>query len=561
LVFNLFGVQNFIYIHVNELAVLKMRRLLAFTMIVSLLLLSSSVFAQSPSIVTCGNFVIEHGEVCDPPEGINGCSEDEICSEDCLDCKALAEAENCGDGELDDNEECDDGDGTTPGNGNGADGDGCSTSCKTETTVTSARLSFALGHNMMFSKVMDLSHISKDLVFQEETKEIQKALIKSFLDTKCKVLPVLFSLPATVSQYGKLNEINALNNLWLFSTNTPEKRAALERTDQAFASALLLEASAENHVKLKQFLLAAREKCCAYAALVFNLVLILKNDECVPPPPGPGGGSTTTASNCMVIDPDLPGTYVVPTCTDQKSCFNYFKNKEVSDPENYVCGIAREASTGKMLNFCECFHVTRPKVEAPWQPTSVIVRSDFDGKEYACTQKRPDIDCEQAFREYGVLDVPENPCKCVPVAVSREMEEVAQAIGAPSAGSGSAECSADSDCAPGYQCRAGKCVQRHPGAQVGRAIESRGLFSQKDIVMIAPFIVIVLALLAYLLFHRRPEAPQEEAKPEARRAPEPKIKEAVPQEASTEIDSELDELEQSHRRIQKMLESLKGGKV
>lgn len=107
---------------------------------------------------------------------------------------------SCGDGIFNAAvEECDD--------FNNVNGDGCSATCQLEDYSEGlASLKLLIGHNLLFSKVMDLLHIIKDQIFQLEFKVIEITLVEN----ECDELPPSFALRSSQYMYGKLDEIDHL---------------------------------------------------------------------------------------------------------------------------------------------------------------------------------------------------------------------------------------------------------------------------------------------------------------------------------------------------------------
>ena len=137
---------------------------------------------------------------------------------------------------------------------------------QTDKDVNFVLFDLALGHNMLFSKVMDLLHIIKYSLFQLEMKTIEIQLTNN----KCSQQPVSFWMPAENidggSPYGKLNEIDSMitlliqsidvgeaNNPGAFGTPPPETVDASDR---------LIEA--DDCISLDQFRKAFECKCLAY---------------------------------------------------------------------------------------------------------------------------------------------------------------------------------------------------------------------------------------------------------------------------------------------------------
>ena len=157
----------------------------------------------------------------------------------------------CGDGEGEGSEECDD--------GNLIDGDGCSSLCLLEKDSSFVLWDLAIGHNLLFSKVMDLLHIIKHSLFQLELKMIEMQLTNN----PCDQQPVSFWMPADVNPYGKLNEIDAMIELLIQSIRDGGvSNFGLTGEDVDDAESLLDEA--DECIGESQFRQAFECKCLAY---------------------------------------------------------------------------------------------------------------------------------------------------------------------------------------------------------------------------------------------------------------------------------------------------------
>ena len=162
-------------------------------------------------------------------------------------------SDGCGDGDMDQGEECD----------FASDPSGCSTgstcnaNCICEKEVNFVLFDLTLGHNMLFSKVMDLLHIIKEALFQLEIKTIEIQLT----DFECNQQPVSFWIPADISPYGKLNEIDALIRLLIKAINDG---GPLNFGSPNLAGADTKLDDAECLIGLDQFKNAFNCKCLAY---------------------------------------------------------------------------------------------------------------------------------------------------------------------------------------------------------------------------------------------------------------------------------------------------------
>ncbi len=125
----------------------------------------------------------------------------------------------------------------------------------------------AVGHNMLFSKVMDLLHIAKDGLFQLEIKMVETTLT----DFPCDQQPVSFWIPANLNPYGKLNEIDALIQLLIQALRDGgEINFGLTSEDVDEAEAKLI--FAECHIGAGSFREAFNCKCLAYREDLLDLV-------------------------------------------------------------------------------------------------------------------------------------------------------------------------------------------------------------------------------------------------------------------------------------------------
>lgn len=182
----------------------------------------------------------------------------------------------CGNGIIEAPEECDD--------GNTLNGDGCSEECLNEKESAYVLFDLAMAHNMLFSKVQDLLHIIKDLLFQLEQKTIEIQLT----NYNCDQQPVSFWIPANLDPYGKLNEIDAMIDLTI---NGLQNGLALNPDgfgipgpDIAGAQTLLTEAEECLNPPEFEFRQAFECKCLAYRTELLGLTdtTVTCNDPCGP---------------------------------------------------------------------------------------------------------------------------------------------------------------------------------------------------------------------------------------------------------------------------------------
>lgn len=170
----------------------------------------------------------------------------------------FAQPAPCGSGGLDSGEECD----------VGAD-QNCPGACDYSTCTCMKDSNFvlfdlAVGHNLLFSKVQDLLHIIKDMLFQLEIKTIEIQLT----DFNCSSQPVSFWIPADEDPYGKLNEIDQLIRLLIYAIDK-DPSADYGSPDTTGAAAYL--ADAEICIGNKKFRQAFDCKCLAYRVSLLGL--------------------------------------------------------------------------------------------------------------------------------------------------------------------------------------------------------------------------------------------------------------------------------------------------
>jgi hypothetical protein len=226
----------------------------------------------------CGNGNVENPETCDDGGlcsdnsaqcftfDLSACADPFSAScipqnGDGCDAQCQLEEAECGNGNLDIGEECDPGD---PGVACDA-GSTCNSECSCDKEANFVLFDLALGHNMLFSKVMDLLHIIKESLFQLEIKTVEIQLT----DFECDQQPVSFWIPSDISPYGKLNEINALIELLIHAIEIDP--AAFGSPDTFAARALLDDAEClMNPLQTDppEFRNAFNCKCLAYKELL-----------------------------------------------------------------------------------------------------------------------------------------------------------------------------------------------------------------------------------------------------------------------------------------------------
>lgn len=243
--------------------------------------------------VFCGDGSVGGGEQCDVGDTVacDGCSpscQNEVCGNEVIEC-----GEQCDDGgtclnpagdptACTNNVPCDLSSPCTP-----QDGDGCSANCEPEVPSPSPSASpssspsaspaakevnyvlfdLALGHNMLFSKVMDLLHIIKEALFQLEIKMVEIQLTNN----PCNQQPVSFWIPADLNPYGKLNEIDALIELLIKSIQDGQALGG-DFGDPDLEGAQARLTDADICIGLDRFREAFECKCLAYRENLLGLV-------------------------------------------------------------------------------------------------------------------------------------------------------------------------------------------------------------------------------------------------------------------------------------------------
>ena len=139
------------------------------------------------------------------------------------------------DGDLQPGEECDPGTLVYPANDSACPGM-CQQDCTCSKDTNYVLFDLAMGHNLLFSKVQDLLHVIKDMLFQLEMKTIEIQLT----NFNCSQQPVSFWIPASIDPYGKLNEIFQMDRLLIYSLDknlgafgNPDTTGAQDRLDDA----------------------------------------------------------------------------------------------------------------------------------------------------------------------------------------------------------------------------------------------------------------------------------------------------------------------------------------
>ncbi|MBW2970392.1 hypothetical protein KY319_04690 [Candidatus Woesearchaeota archaeon] len=165
----------------------------------------------------------------------------------------------CGNGALEAGEECD----------VGADAN-CPGACDYSTCTCMKDSNFvlfdlAVGHNLLFSKVQDLLHIIKDMLFQLEIKTIEIQLT----NFNCSSQPVSFWIPANYDPYGKLNEIDQLINLLIYAME--KNPSAFGRTQTELDGAKSYLGAAETCIGTGDYRQAFDCKCLAYRNQLLGL--------------------------------------------------------------------------------------------------------------------------------------------------------------------------------------------------------------------------------------------------------------------------------------------------
>lgn len=313
-------------------------------------------------VITCGNGVLDFGEVCEGPNTVgiggpfvgdctdplvpcnNGCPKDSECR--AADCKC---GPVCGDGVKVIAEPCDASDPVNPG---------CSpnekcfppaswqpppfpTQATAQCTCTRQPIyppdkdvKFVLfdlytTHNLFFAKTLDLAHINKDLLFQEDIKEVEIGLRNAYLHppngNPCQVIPNLFMLTPQFHPYGKENEIDAYNNLLLFILNNPALRGQVGVSQTQYDSAVAIQIVVDSNLGSGNFQTSAQAKCCLYNQLLVPSVIFLDelgictifpvcgNGILEPGEPCDDGANGDNCDGCT-------DTCTIPTCGDGITC-------------------------------------------------------------------------------------------------------------------------------------------------------------------------------------------------------------------------------------------------
>jgi len=186
------------------------------------------------------------------------------------------------DGQRGNGEECDPGTQTMPPDDSFCPGM-CQPDCTCAKNVNYALFDLALGHNLLFSKVQDLLHVIKDLLFQLEVKTIEIQLT----DFNCSSQPVSFWIPAQIDPYGKLNEIDQLIRLDIQSLEKGMAGPSGENAFSPLTSTDLADARqkldwAETCISVGYYRQAFYCKCLAYRVHLLELTDTSEscNDPC-----------------------------------------------------------------------------------------------------------------------------------------------------------------------------------------------------------------------------------------------------------------------------------------
>ncbi|VVB80863.1 Uncharacterised protein [uncultured archaeon] len=176
----------------------------------------------------------------------------------------LAQPDPCGNELLNPGEECDNG-----GNDQACPGDCDYDTCTCRKESAFVLFDLAIGHNLLFSKVQDLLHTIKDMLFQLEMKTIEIQLT----DFNCSSQPVSFWIPAEYDPYGKLNEIDGLVKLTIQSLNKSITAGGVFGgiTAETLQNANLNLSTAEQCIVNQAYREAFECKCLAYRVTLLNL--------------------------------------------------------------------------------------------------------------------------------------------------------------------------------------------------------------------------------------------------------------------------------------------------
>lgn len=404
----------------------------------------------------------------------------------------------CGDGIVQPPEECDD--------GNPFDGDGCSSSCLLEKDVGMVLHDLRMAHNLLFSKVQDLAHINKHEAFQIETKLIQQELIQSFASERCEELPLLFAMQASDHPYGKLREVNALNNFWLSAIG--EDLDAFGVSQSEFDNAENLESQAETNANNENFISAAKLKCCAYNQLLTSEILSFDGDAC---------------STCGDGVRDLSEQCDDGNNVDGDGCSAICRKEPPGPGGGQSGGTQAEAS---------CCYPTANDIEYACCAVSLGVNGVN-----CCAE--PDAPQCQSVCVAG--PAPESPTE---TQETTEQQTTTTEAKPEKEAESSGQCTVDDDCSPGFACVQNKCVRTEPAAPAPEQQTRAG--SMVSTAATAGLALLALLALLLLMLRSRPKQTTVLPKPQ-KKAKEP----------HKEVHKEAEDLEQAYQRIDEMLKKMR----
>lgn len=454
----------------------------------------------------------------------------------------------CGSGALDPGEECDNGlDAACPGM---CDQNTCT--CMKE--VDQVLVDLYSGHNLLFSKAQDLAHISKDAVMQDELKVIQYGLRQAYVSppngSACQTPPGLFMSIASMHPYGKENEIDAFNKYLLFKLSDSSFRQMLNVSDRQYSNASTLQGIADAYLAAGNYLRSAQAKCCAYNQLIENDSLYLTVNGSCDVLLYCGDGKIKPGEQC-----GEPG---LPDCPAGETCINCVCHPTPPPPP----GGGSSGGSNNFIEFqrpfacCQAYGYREGSVYAEYSCCSENMTECCHNPELSqCAPYCKVLSCVAPYELVGG--------RCVKSKV-----EMTQPPAAPTPAQ--QEVPVQPQCSPGYEMVNGACVQKAEKKPEAKIVTAR----KGSLITIASacLFVLILALLAYMVMSRRKaepkkpvetvqkvsEKPQPEKKPVViPKLPEPEVK----NEHIDKMSSELADLEKSYDQLEKMIKSLKGGKI
>ncbi|MBW3016114.1 hypothetical protein KY309_00705 [Candidatus Woesearchaeota archaeon] len=458
----------------------------------------------------------------------------------------------CGDGSIDPGEECDSNiDYNCPGM---CDQNTCT--CMKE--VDQVLIDLYSGHNLLFSKAQDLAHISKDAVMQDELKVIQYGLRQAYVNppngSACQTPPGLFMSIANMHPYGKENEIDAFNKYLLFKLSDTTFRQQVNVSNMQYNNASTLQGIADAYLAAGNYLRSAQAKCCAYNQLIENESLYLTVNGSCDVLLYCGDGKIKPGEQC-----GEPG---LPPCPVGETCINCVCHPTPPPPPP---GGGGRSGGGSFIQLqrpvacCQAYGYREGSVYAEYSCCSENMTECCHNPELSqCAPYCKVLSCVEPYELVGGRCVKSKVEVVQPPAASTPpQQEVPQ----------------PQQCGPGYEMVNGACVQKAEKKPEGKIVTAR----KGSLVTIASacLFVLILALLAYMVLSRRkPEAPkkaeqkpvekqiEKPVQPEKKPVVMPKLpKVDVKNDNFDKMSSELADLEKSYDQLDKMIKSLKGGKL